>query len=46
MKELLEKLTMTFGPSGYEGKVRDLILETVKKVSNRLVQIKDPILHQ
>ena len=30
MKELLEKLTTTFGPSGYEEKVRDLILETVK----------------
>ena len=30
MKELLEKLTTTFGPSGYESRVRDLILETIK----------------
>ena len=30
MKELLEKLTTAFGPSGYEGKVRDLILENVR----------------
>ena len=30
MKELLEKLTTAFGPSGYEKKVRDLILENIK----------------
>ncbi len=30
MKELLDKLTHTFGPSGYESRVRDLILENVK----------------
>ena len=30
MKELLEKLTSAFGPSGYESRVRDLILETIK----------------
>lgn len=30
MKELLEKLTLAFGPSGYEKQVRDLILETIK----------------
>ena len=30
MKELLEKLTSAFGPSGYESQVRDLILETIK----------------
>ena len=30
MKELLNKLTHTFGPSGYESRVRDLILETIK----------------
>ncbi len=30
MKELLEKLTNAFGPSGYESQVRDLILETIK----------------
>ncbi len=31
MKELLEKLTQTFGPSGYESWIRDLILENVKE---------------
>lgn len=30
MKELLQKLTNTFGPSGYESRIRDLILETIK----------------
>ncbi|MBQ4511816.1 MAG: M42 family metallopeptidase [Anaerolineaceae bacterium] len=30
MKELLDKLTNAFGPSGYESQVRDLILETIK----------------
>ena len=30
MKELLQKLTAAFGPSGYETKVRELILETIK----------------
>ena len=30
MKELLNKLTHTFGPSGYEAQVRDLILENIK----------------
>ena len=30
MKELLEKLTQTFGPSGYESRIRDLILENIK----------------
>ena len=30
MKELLDKLTHTFGPSGYESRVRDLILENIK----------------
>ena len=30
MKELIQKLTSTFGPSGYESRVRDLILETIK----------------
>ena len=30
MKELLEKLTAAFGPSGYEKQVRDLILENIK----------------
>lgn len=30
MKELLEKLTSAFGPSGYETRVRDLILDTIK----------------
>ena len=30
MKELLQQLTTAFGPSGYETKVRELILETIK----------------
>ncbi len=30
MKELIEKLTQTFGPSGYESQIRDLILENIK----------------
>ena len=30
MKELLQKLTAAFGPSGYETKVRELILDTIK----------------
>ena len=30
MKELMEKLTTAFGPSGYEGQIRDLILQTIK----------------
>lgn len=30
MKNLIEKLVNTFGPSGYESRVRDLILETIK----------------
>lgn len=30
MKELLQKLTAAFGPSGYERQVRDLILENIK----------------
>ncbi len=30
MKELLEKLTQTFGPSGFESRIRDLILENIK----------------
>ena len=30
MKELIEKLTTAFGPSGYESQVRDLILDTIK----------------
>ncbi|MBQ6508034.1 MAG: M42 family metallopeptidase [Flexilinea sp.] len=30
MKELLEKLTTAFGPSGYERQVRDLILENIR----------------
>ena len=34
MKELLEKLTNTFGPSGYEGQVRDLILENIKEYAD------------
>lgn len=34
MKELLDKLTHTFGPSGYEKQVRDLILETIKEYAD------------
>ncbi len=30
MKNLIEKLTQTFGPSGYESRIRDLILENIK----------------
>ena len=30
MKELINKLTHTFGPSGFEKQIRDLILETIK----------------
>lgn len=30
MKELIQKLTAAFGPSGYESQIRDLILETIK----------------
>ena len=30
MKELLAELTHTFGPSGYEDRVRDLIIENIK----------------
>ncbi len=30
MKELIEKLTHTFGPSGYEKRIRDLIIEQIK----------------
>lgn len=30
MKELIEKLTQTFGPSGYETKIRELILDIVE----------------
>lgn len=30
MKELIEKLTHTFGPTGYEKQIRDLIYENIK----------------
>ena len=34
MKELLNKLTHTFGPSGYERQVRELILENIKEYAD------------
>lgn len=34
MKDFLNKLTHTFGPSGYEKQVRDLILENIKEYAD------------
>ncbi len=36
MKELLEKLTQTFGPSGYESEIRDLIAAEVKPYADEV----------
>ena len=36
MKKLLQTLTETFGPSGYEDKVREIVLNEVKSLADEI----------